>query len=330
MKKYLIILLFPVSIYAHHTGSPDSPATANTRFIDPFTGKRERPNTYIVISEDVARGAQGNKNIDTTTAFFETTTNDGLFAFNVSVPYLYYDQKERSDAARIGKVYAGGKWSPLFNLNKDYFLVIEGRIGFPSGGDTDRFTGGNYYTGIGNLSAGYLYKDISIVGKVSGLAPIGSDHAKNPNSDDGVPYIFRSSSDTVVQTQSNLKKSTTYSFYLTYLFNQNFSFIAGFLYKTPFTALNSLEEEEKVDGIDPPRIFREASGGVSINFSERYVLSISYRNPLYRGTDFRPYESAITVAFSMELNSEKKETQDIEISPEKGKEAPLPMDEKNR
>jgi hypothetical protein len=104
----IILLLFLNSIFnlsAHHTpGGGDSINANNTRFIDPFTGKRERPNNYAIISYDQQRGAKDNKNIHTTSVFTEMVLGSGNFALNFSVPYLYYDQKDRKDSSKQSSI----------------------------------------------------------------------------------------------------------------------------------------------------------------------------------------------------------------------------------
>ncbi|PJE00722.1 MAG: hypothetical protein CK427_12935, partial [Leptospira sp.] len=167
----LITSFSNLQLGAHHTGSTDNPNTT-TRFIDPFTGKREQPANYFVLSQDYFKGTNENSNLFTTTAFVEVPFADGKFALNGSVPWTYFQQKDRSDAARIGKPYIGGKWLPLGDFERNYFIVVNGAVGFPSGPDTDRFTGGNYYSGQGVLTLGYQWEDWSFVTKVGGVVPL--------------------------------------------------------------------------------------------------------------------------------------------------------------
>jgi hypothetical protein len=295
---FLFCTLFPHWLLSHHTpGGGDTISANNSRFIDPFTGKREKPNNYAILTYDLQKGAKDNKNIHTGSVFTELVLGSGNFAVNFSVPYLYFDQKDRKDATRIGKAYLGAKYMPFFDLDKSWILILETRVGFPSGPDTDRFTGGDYYLGSGIGTFGYLWNRFAFMGKVTGNFPLSKLHPKNQNLDDGIPYWARVSSATPEPEAIELKKTTIYSAYVTYYVHEKISLFTGFLYRNPY------EGAEKIlrTGDQIPSIFREASVGFSYNLSEKYFLGISYRYPLLRDKDFRIYESALTTVFSIEF-----------------------------
>ncbi|MCC5813553.1 MAG: hypothetical protein JJT78_02250 [Leptospira sp.] len=285
--------LYPLS--AHHTGTSHNP-TATTRFVDPFTGKREQPANYLVLTQDYYKATNENSNVYTTTGFVELPFKEGEFAFNVSVPWTYFEQKGREDAARIGKTYMGGKWLPLADFQKDYFIVLEGNVGFPSGPDTDRFTGGNYYTGQALVTLGYLWRDWSFVLKAGGVQPLSRLEPSNLQDNDGIPFWLRPASSEPPRQRYELKKTTLIQTYVTYLLMKEVSLFGGYLYRTPFQGVDFDTRTE--DTI--PRIFQEVTTGFTYNFSEKYNLTVGYRYPLYRKSDHRLYESAWTVAFSME------------------------------
>lgn len=294
------VLLFLVitPILSHHTpGGGDTMNPNNARFIDPFTGKREKPNNYAIFTHDFQKGAKDNKDIHTVSVFGELVLGKGNFAVNLSVPYLYYDQKDRKDATRFGKIFLGAKYMPLFDLNKNYILILETRLGFPSGSDTDRFTGGDYYVGSGIGTFGYIWNKLALVGKVTGNFPLTKLHPQNQNYDDGIPYWARSSSMISSPEPIELKKNTIFSTYLTYYLKPMFSIYSGFLYRNPYEGI----EKTLSTGDRIPLVFREGSLGFSYNFSEKYFIGITYRYPLDRGKEFRLYESAITTVVSMEF-----------------------------
>lgn len=305
-NAYTIILIFALPIFpitfpsiggilAHHTGSSHSP-TATTRFVDPFTGKREQPTNYLVLTQDYYKATNENSNIYTTTGFVELPFYDGKLAFNLSVPWTYFQQKNRGDAARIGKTYMGGKWLPLGDFQSNFFLVLEANIGFPSGPDTDRFTGGNYYTGQGIVTLGYLWNKWSFVAKAGGIQPLSRLAPSNLQDSDGIPYWARLATGTAAPQRYDLKKATLVQAYITYLWRKEVSFFSGYLYRTPFQGVDF--DRDSKDTI--PRIFTEGTAGLTYNYSESYNLTIAYRYPFYRKPDHRLYESAWTVAFSME------------------------------
>jgi hypothetical protein len=286
------------SLLAHHTGSSHNPV-ATTRFVDPFTGKREKPSNYLVLTQDYYKGTNENSNIFTTTGFVEIPFLDGQVAFNMSVPWTYFQQRNREDAARIGKPYIGGKWLPMGDFEKNYFFMFEGSIGFPSSNDTDRFTGGNYYTGQGFLTFGYLLGKWGLILKAGGLQPLSKQTPYNVQDNDGIPYYLRPGASALPESRYSLKKVTVFQSYLSYYMNSRISVFMGYLYRTPYQGVDFDNETKRTI----PRIFTEGSAGFTWNFSEKYNLTVSYRYPFYQKKDHKLYEEAFTLAFSMEWGS---------------------------
>ncbi|MDV6236479.1 transporter [Leptospira ellisii] len=320
-KILIFLALFPVvagSVRAHHTGMGGSDQ-ASTRFVDPFTGKREKPANYFVLTQDFYKQTNENSNIHTTTFYGEMNLKNGMFALNLSTPYTYYEQKDRSDAARIGKTYIGIKYLPLVDFQKNYFVVFSANVGFPSGPDTDKFTGGNYYSGIPGVTLGYLWGKFSFVGKASGIFPLSKSRPNNLQDNDGIPYWLRNPSSAAPEEVYELKKATLLSGYVTYLWKPGLSFFVGYLYRTPYEGVDL----KKSDQGKVPFIFREASLGFSVNLSERMNFNLSYRHPLYRGEDYRLYDYALTAAVSIEisaLDDSKLEKSNLESEPQNGSE----------
>lgn len=312
---FIIFLSFIISLEAHHTGMGGSDQSS-TRFVDPFTGKREKPANYVVLTQDFFKQTNENSNIHTSTFFGEINLKNGMFALNLSVPYTYYEQKDRSDAARIGKTYIGIKYLPLVDFQKNYFIVFSANVGFPSGPDTDKFTGGNYYSGIPGLTFGYLLGKFSFVGKVSGIFPLSKLQPSNLQDNDGIVYWLRNPSSSPPEETYLLKKTSLFSGYVTYLWKPGLSFFTGFLYRTPYEGVDLKRSNQgKV-----PSIFREVSLGFSTNISEKLNFNLSYRHPLYRGEDYRLYDYAITAAVSIEIseleNSKPVKLEEVKQEPE--------------
>ncbi|MDX1959613.1 MAG: hypothetical protein SFU98_13645 [Leptospiraceae bacterium] len=298
MKIFIIIIFYSITLFAHHTaGGGDSSLPTNARFIDPFTGKREKPANYAVFSMDLQKAERQNRNVYTSSIFGEMVFDKGQFALNASGSYLYYDQKDRKDAGRIGKPFIGMKYLPFFDLQKNYFFVLETRLGFPAGPDTDKFAGGNYYLGVGNFTLGYKFYSFALVGKISGQFPLSKLSPSNETGNDGIPYYLRTNTISTNVEEIQLKKAGIYSIYLTYFLNPSISFLTGFLYRTPYYGVE--KETSTADRV--PNIFREASIGGTYNFSEKYFLSLVYRHPLDRGREWRPYEAGYTLALTMEF-----------------------------
>ncbi|MBK8398104.1 MAG: hypothetical protein IPL26_23050 [Leptospiraceae bacterium] len=309
MKSYIGILftfilyyhLCLISLSAHHTGSGLDTTQFNVRFLDQEADKDGFPPTYFIISNDYNRGARENRNINTTTIYGESIFMKGLFTVNADFSYIYYDQKERNDFARYGKPNIGSKLFPFVKTQaeKNYFLFLEGRIGFPTSGEKNKFIESNYYTAQGNIAFGYLWKKFSIVGRFGGDMPISRYQGDTSVEYDEVPYILRPPRTVTYNQIDNiqLKKTTNASGFISYILNNHISFFSGYLYRTPFNGI----QKERSTGDKIPLIFREVSFGLNYRFSEKYMLTVSYRNPLYRGRDFRIYESSINIAFIFNL-----------------------------
>ncbi|GBF51674.1 hypothetical protein LPTSP4_32120 [Leptospira ryugenii] len=301
LSQFLIfsmLFLSPV-LFAHHTGSSDSPI-ATARFVDPFTGKREKPANYLVLTQDYYQSTRENSHLFTTTAFVEMNFFDGRFSLNGSVPWNYYQQRNREDAARIGKSYLGFKYQPFFDLDKPYFFVIEGSVGFPSGPDTDRFTGGDYYAGTGFLKLGYLYEKWSFVVKAGGIRPLTRPQPNNLQDNDGIPYYLRRPSEAPPEPNYLYKNTGIASGYISYYLRPEITLFSGILYRNPYNGVEYSNNKDKAN----PFYFTEASAGFSWNLSEKYNMSLTYRYPLQRDRDYRLYQSAWTFAFSMEWGSD--------------------------
>ncbi len=298
---FFLLLIFFTPLYSHHTGSgADFMQPNNNRFLDPFTGRRENPGNYLIYNYELLKGERENRNVHSNTIFLEKVLSDGKYALNFSVPYIYYEQYDRSDSARYGKPFVGAKYLPLFDLQKNYIFILESRLGFPSGKRGDRFTGGNYPVGILNFSLGYMYKRFSIVGKLSGQFPLGRQGEIDRGFYDEVPYVLRPPQDyfaKYLEGKTQLKKVTVYSLYANLFLHKHFSAFVGFLYRTPYEGI----EKTISTGDRIPLIFREASIGCTIPFSEKYALTLTYRQPLNRGKEFRLYESAYNLSFMMEF-----------------------------
>ncbi|PJZ54638.1 LIC11086 family outer membrane transporter [Leptospira adleri] len=332
MKHNILILtiftIFLVSrpAFSHHTGMGGSDQ-ASTRFVDPFTGKREKPANYFVLTQDFYKQTNENSNIHTTTFYGEMNLKNGMFAINLSTPYTYYEQKDRSDAARIGKTYIGMKYLPLIDFQKNYFLVLSANVGFPSGPDTDKFTGGNYYSGIPGLTLGYLWGKFSFVTRLSGIFPLTRSQPNNLQDNDGIAYWLRDPSSAPPQEAYLLKKTTLISGYVTWLWKPGLSFFTGYLYRTPYEGVDlKTTDQGKV-----PSIFREVSVGFSANVSEKLNFNLAYRYPLLRGEEQRLYDYAITAAVSIEIsgleNDETEVKKESDLREEDSKNSPESKEE---
>ncbi|TGJ99644.1 hypothetical protein EHO59_17555 [Leptospira semungkisensis] len=310
-----LLLLGSSALFAHHAGEGQN-ITSSTRFIDPFAGKKERPADYVTITEDFQKGTLDNSNLYTTTAFTELNFAEGKFAMNFSVPWTYYEQKDRQDAARYGKAYLGAKWNPLIDTGWPFFFLLEGRLGFPSGADTDRFAGGDYYSGIANLTLGATWKQWLFLVRASGIFPLSKDHA-SLEAQSGLPYWAQNPPGSQTETNPSTEKVTQWFAYITYFVNKDFSLLAGYLYRTPYVNViggGSLLEEKENNKRTFPKSVQEASLGFNLGIVKGVYGTLVGRLPLIRDPEIRLYDYAITASISFELPEYKVSKVDKEAS----------------
>lgn len=297
--KIFFYFLFLLNLYSNHTGAGLDSTQFNFRFLDQNS---KYPPTYFILSSDYNKGSLENRNVIQNTVFVESFFKKGLISVNGTFSNIYYDQKNREDAARYGKPFLGMKFFPFIEHHKEknFFFYLEGKIGLATKSNTGKFIESNYNSGVGNMALGYLYSRFAFLFRLGGEIPL-SRNISNYEREEGIPYYLRTpkKNEFVLfpNEQIELKKSYSLSAIVNFGLIDNLSIFAGFLYKTPFYGI----EKETATGDKVPSIFREASIGANFIFSEKYLFSISYRNPLYRGSDFRPYESSYQIAFSMSL-----------------------------
>jgi hypothetical protein len=296
-----VILCYPQNeIWSHYIAPDFDTSPFYIRYLEKPKENENTPPSFFILNNEYNRGALDNRNTSTTTLYGESFFKEGLFTLNFNINYIYFDQKDRQDAARYGKPYLGGKLFPFLKTqaNDDYFFFLEGRLGLPISAETSRFIDSNYYSAQGNIALGYKYNVFSFTGKVGGEIPI-SPNRPHDEHEDGVAYYLRPPEPILSYfiEDIQLKKSTNASGNIFYSITSEFSIFVGYTYKTPFYGV----QKETSTGNKVPLIFREASIGLHYRITEKYLLTLSYRNPLYRGEDFRPYESSLQAAFSVNL-----------------------------
>jgi hypothetical protein len=295
IKYLLIYFLFLFSIYSHHTGAGLDTTLFNFRFLNNEKQGQDFPPTFFIFSTEWNRGAKENKDIYNNTVYVESFFMKGAFTINANMSYLYYDQKDRSDAGRYGKPGIGSKIFPFYKTQaeKNFFVFIEPRINFATGPDNTKFIESNYYTGSLNLAGGYAYQRFSFVTRIGGEFPLTKN--TSDNSENNLPNFLRLS--TPNTSNIELKKVTSINSIISYSIVQNFSIFTGFLYRTPFNGV----EKEISTGDRVPLIFREGTIGMNYVLNEKYIFTLSYKHPFNRGREFRPYESSLLFAFSFSL-----------------------------
>jgi len=259
---------------AHH----DQPAVSADRL--------NVPANRIGMSIDEQRGALENRNIFTTSLSGEYAFVPGIFSAFLSLPYVYYDQKDRSDAGRYGKARSGVTFLPM---NSQFILGIRGTIGFPTGPNTDVFTRENYWdagvTGLAGFRAGKFV--VFLTG--SGLFPDAHSAKKTENAE--IPWYLHGNTRTTTQ-EIELKKVTTWSGSIGFDATDRFSLFLGISYRTPYAGVQYANSDAKT----MPSIYRDVSGGISYKLNESFIVSIDYRYPFYRGNK-TPAEERLALAY---------------------------------
>lgn len=312
------------SILADHPGDT---GLTDSGIFDPMMGGSTEPLSQIQISIEQEKGAKENQSIYTNTIFFEHSFYKNIFSANISIPYHYFDQKDKKDAGRFGKVYSGFKIFLFRSKLKNAFFILDGRIGLPTGRDTDRFVDKDFWDASGGLSAGYKISNFSAGVRWGGQMPLTGLRPKNNTEQ----YVFTDSAWLYDSLQYHidsvqLKKTTELSFFFRYSIRKIVSLYAGYYMRTPFDGIIWEEPEKEknylIEPFDPaqymidkkysshpslPQYFEEAYAGIALNFNEKYSMNLAWRYPMERAVNIRPYESVVLVSFSMRFNAEDHE-----------------------
>jgi len=293
MVSLLVLFLHPSFLYSHHGEH------GNTFLQDMNGGKTLLPNSYIGISEEVSRAAAAYKDIYRTTIFGEYRTARSL-SFVFSANHYYYDQKERKDATRFGKIYSGLKYVLVKQNGIIPFLVVDLRAGLPTGSDTKTFTKEDYWDATGAVAGGYSTKNVSFALRASKQYPL---HYKNKYSDGIV-----------------LKQVEEYNALIGYQITQSIFIFLGYVYRTPFQGIKNeicsdcagiptkselMQQALTGKNVLIPEIFRENTGGISYAFQNRLLFHIQYRQPVNRENSIRPYESAVVLSLLFFFDHER-------------------------
>lgn len=259
----LTVCGFSLPVLAHH----DQPASSADRL--------SIPETRIGISTDSQRGAADNRDIYSTTLSGEYAFVPGTFSVSISAPYIYFDQKERSDAGRYGKPRAAATYMPY---NSQFILGFRGSVGFPTGPDTDHFTTENYWDGGITGQMGFRLKSFVFLVSGSGLFP--QAHTPKKTENDELPWYLQGVKQQTTR-EIELKKVTTWAGQIGWDFSSRFSTFVGYTYRTPYAGTEFVTHHATT----VPSIYREVSAGATAQVTESVFLSLDYRYPLYRRND---------------------------------------------
>jgi hypothetical protein len=301
----VLAALWCSDLQAHHP----APGSYSERFIEPAT--------RLSLATEKQHGAAGNQDLFTTTFSGEFAFVPGHLSASIAMPYVYYAQKHRKDAGRYGK--------PRISVNALPFsgtvlLGFTGGVGFPTGPDTDRFTEENYWEASAGAQAGLRLGDVLVAVTGGGIFPIGRTVARKKENAE-LPFFMKPYTITVEETP--LKKVTRWSAVAVYDVTRRWSLSAGFSYQSPYMGV----VYETADDPYVPRIFREASAGVSFRAGS-LTLGLDYRYPLYRGRkpdlgqdllrayyrqriighrEFKKYHEAIVLSASWQFDTAEEE-----------------------
>ncbi|MBL8022130.1 MAG: hypothetical protein JNM27_20820 [Leptospirales bacterium] len=270
----LTICGFALPLLAHH----DQPASSADRL--------SIPETRIGISTDAQRGAADNRNIYSTTLSGEYAFVPGKFSASISAPYIYFDQKERSDAGRYGKPRAAATYMPY---NSQFILGFRGSIGFPTGPDTDHFTTEDYWDGGITAQTGFRLKSFVFLVSGSGLFP--QAHTPKKTENDELPWYLQGVRPRTIR-EIELKKVTTWAGQIGWDFSSRFSTFVGYTYRTPYAGTEFVTHHAAT----VPSIYREVSVGATTQVTDSLFFSLDYRYPLYRGNHV-PVAEKLTRAY---------------------------------
>ncbi|MCP5500041.1 MAG: hypothetical protein H7A25_09070 [Leptospiraceae bacterium] len=247
MKKWIFISLLLTSkyIYAHHSGHSGTDRNFNIQ----SAGKTVLldSNFYLFLNSEMQKGSRGNRDVLTSSFFLEGFFYSGRISFNLQVPHLYYNQKNKGNAGRMGKVYVGSKFFFSDRKTSLYFFYIENRVGFPSGENVERFAGGNYYLLETSLTAGKNWEFMGISANLGGIFPDRKDlTVEYKNEESYLPYFLQKSYEPE-RSEYSLKKAGFASLSLSFTLFSGLFFYSGLMLRTPYNGTEVLKEKDSDD-----------------------------------------------------------------------------------
>lgn len=273
-------LLSASALFAHHP-----PTNPGGRVLGDSTPE---PRDQLVVSLDYIKGERENRNTATLNVAGELSFFVGRLGLGLQVPYQYYRQKDREDAARWSRPRLGLRAQPfgkkaggaleLWDLGA--LFVLDADLGFASGADRDRFVDENFYDSNAGVTIGLTVDDWIFTVRGGGIFPVSKlprAEAVDPGELPPVRLPWEPAEETNTRDTHELKKVTEWQLRAGYRITDELLGFAGFLYRTPYAGVI----KERATGGDVPKIYREVQAGFTYQLNFDYSLSFTYRAPLF-------------------------------------------------
>lgn len=267
---YLGCLVLAGTLAAHHP-----PTNPGGRVLGDST---TAPRDQLVISLDYLKGDRENQNVWTLNVAGELVFFDGRVGLGLQVPYQYYDQRDREDAARFSRPRLGLRlqpWPEIVAGDGSFYLVGDVDLGFAAGSDRGRFVDENFYDSNAGLTIGYAIHDWIFTLRGGGVFPV----TRLPKAEvaDTTRLPWEPVEETNTRDTHELKKVTEWRVRAGYRITESLLSFVGFLYRTPYAGII----KERSTGDDVPKIYRELEAGLVYQITEDVSISAGYRKPLY-------------------------------------------------
>lgn len=287
-------------------------------------GKKLQPSGQIQYSMEYTKQPEKSRNTWTGTVYSEIPLGNFPLSFFASMPWHYYEQKNRKDASRYGKPAVGARLSFLDAFSDTITGIADFKLGIPTGADTDTFTSENYWDGGIGLSLGGGLGPVYLIGRVGGIFPLSKLEAKKQ---DNPAFSLEQKLESLSKTadEEQLKPVTEARVSASVRLFEGFNTFASAYYRTPHDGIvwtnqgtpptplwtylkgetvqdywldKTFDEKESLPGH-----YEEFSVGFYWRPVEHMSLGISYAVPGYDRPGVRPFASNTMVTFTWEFGS---------------------------
>ncbi|MEM7184581.1 MAG: hypothetical protein AAF518_27040 [Spirochaetota bacterium] len=237
LSSYLLLTSVP-TLLAHHT--PDmqgSGASGINPILYGNTGMNFTPRPYFALTSELSQGARGRQDILETGFFAEMFFWKGRLSWNFSYSFYYYSLQNKQNVAKYGKPFLGSKFVPFLTLPYNLVFFLENRVGFPTGQNWEKFTGGNYYVLDSSALLGKTFSKWSVFLRIGGMIPERSIYTfSKPSLEASLPYLLQRGS--LVEQETLLLKKVSYAHFLFQIpLAKQWSSFLGYFYRTPYNGV---------------------------------------------------------------------------------------------
>lgn len=251
-----------VSVWGHHSAYTSA------------SGKRSAPRNSVSFAESVHKAEVGNRNRYITEITGEVAFWDGRLGLLATLPYEYYQQTDRADAARTGRLRLGAR-AIVINAQAagvEWRAIVRSQVALAASGDRGRFVEEPFSDAEFGVALLARRKRAFVYGELAGFVPVGG-LGENPTAQQQYPW--EPAEETVGADTHTLKKTTAVDVGLGYSLSTDFAATLGVYYREPYGGI--LQEHASSDIL--PGRYREWRAGLEWQMTERLQLTVGYGRP---------------------------------------------------